>query len=141
MFDSPNLEDQASELCGGDTFCLYDIAATGRVEIGLSTLQGSQEFESILELSIPGIHLPVGIHLAMHSNTKLNMSALTLSLSQLCVIHPVRMVPAWQMAHVTVPLDLKEKDVQKQVFKYIYIYRLCNQKLWGLRGLELLETT
>lgn len=42
-------------ICGNDQFCLFDIAATGRTDVGLSTLEGSQNFEMILQLSIPGI--------------------------------------------------------------------------------------
>ena len=53
-FSDPDLAAQANELCGDDPFCLFDIAATGRVDIGLSTLQGSQEFEQIEEISLPG---------------------------------------------------------------------------------------
>ena len=54
QFSDPDLAAQANELCGTDPFCLFDIAATGRVDIGLSTLQGSQEFEQIVQLSLPG---------------------------------------------------------------------------------------
>ena len=32
-------------------FCLFDIAATGRTDIGLSTLVGSQTFDDIVALS------------------------------------------------------------------------------------------
>ena len=56
-FSDPDLAAQANELCGNDPFCLFDIAATGRVDIGLSTLQGSQEFEQIVQLSLPGTYL------------------------------------------------------------------------------------
>ena len=50
-FTDPDLEELANTLCGDDVFCLYDIAATGRAEIGMSTLQGGQEFEELIELS------------------------------------------------------------------------------------------
>ena len=56
-FFDPDLAAQANELCGNDPFCLFDIAATGRVDIGLSTLQGSQEFEEIEEISLPGSYI------------------------------------------------------------------------------------
>ena len=45
------MQMQAFEACGGDSFCLFDIAATGRMEVGLSTLAASQELE---EISRPG---------------------------------------------------------------------------------------
>ena len=54
VFASPALEAQANEMCGDDTFCLFDIAATSRVEIGTSTLEGGQEFDEIANFSVPG---------------------------------------------------------------------------------------
>ena len=54
VFSDPALEAQAMELCNGDEFCLFDIASTGRVDIGLSTLDGSQNFDMIVELSAQG---------------------------------------------------------------------------------------
>ena len=53
-FSDPDLEEDAREICDGDTFCLFDIAATKRVDIGMSTMQGNQELERIIELSLPG---------------------------------------------------------------------------------------
>ena len=50
-FSDPGLEAQASAICGADVFCLFDIAATGRTDIGLSTLVGSQTFDDIVALS------------------------------------------------------------------------------------------
>ena len=43
------------ETCGDDVFCLYDVATTGRMDIGLSTLNGSQDFDELVKLSYPGI--------------------------------------------------------------------------------------
>jgi len=54
VFSDPMLEVEAILVCKNDTFCLYDIATTGRMDIGLSTLDGSMEFEEILRLSYPG---------------------------------------------------------------------------------------
>ena len=53
-FSDAALEQQAMETCGDDTFCLYDVATTGRMDIGLSTLDGSQNFDELVELSYPG---------------------------------------------------------------------------------------
>ena len=53
-FTSPELEEKAKKLCKNDSFCLYDIAATGRVELGMTTLRGSEDFEELVELSAPG---------------------------------------------------------------------------------------
>ena len=53
-FSDPELQTQAEDLCGDDTLCLFDIAATGRTDIGLTTLAASQVFEEIVELTIPG---------------------------------------------------------------------------------------
>ena len=41
-------------ICGNNTFCLYDISATGDTEIGLSTLNGSNLYDEIVQLSYPG---------------------------------------------------------------------------------------
>ena len=54
-FSDPELEAEANALCEGDPFCLFDVAATRRTDIGLSTLLGSQEFDRIVNLSIPGM--------------------------------------------------------------------------------------
>jgi len=53
-FSNQTLEEAAMLACNNDTFCLYDIATTGRMDIGLSTLDGSMGFEEILRLSYPG---------------------------------------------------------------------------------------
>ena len=55
-FSDPQLQAQANEICGDDQFCLYDIAATRRTEIGLSTLIGNQEFEEIVRISAPSMY-------------------------------------------------------------------------------------
>lgn len=52
-FDDPNLEETALEICGDDQFCLYDIAATQNISIGLTTLIGSETFDLIVNLSAP----------------------------------------------------------------------------------------
>ncbi len=57
VFTNPILEMQANEFCEGDEFCLYDIAATGNVDIGLATLQESQRYEEIIKFSLPGIEV------------------------------------------------------------------------------------
>ena len=49
----PILKQEADSICGGNFFCLFDIAATGRTDIGLSTLVGSEEYDEILEQQIP----------------------------------------------------------------------------------------
>ena len=52
-FSSSALEQKAKEICGDDEFCLFDIAATGRVEIGEATFTGGQDFEMLINLSKP----------------------------------------------------------------------------------------
>lgn len=54
VFSSPALERQANAICGDDTQCLFDIAATGIVEIGQVAVETGREFEELLELQIPG---------------------------------------------------------------------------------------
>lgn len=46
---------EAFDVCEGDLFCIFDIAATGNMAIGLTTLSGSQELEMINNLSTPGL--------------------------------------------------------------------------------------
>ena len=53
-FADLGLEDKAIKLCGEDTFCLFDVAATGDMDIGLSTLEGGREIQKIFDLQIPG---------------------------------------------------------------------------------------
>ena len=52
-FTNSTLEAQAMAICGDDPFCLFDIAATGRTEIGASTVEGSRGFDLIMNLSVP----------------------------------------------------------------------------------------
>ena len=53
-FTDPALEERAMEICGDDQFCVFDIAATEREEVGMSTMQGNLDLEMITELSQPG---------------------------------------------------------------------------------------
>lgn len=48
------LESEARKTCDNDQFCLYDIATTGRLDIGLATLDGSRNFDKMVKLSYPG---------------------------------------------------------------------------------------
>ena len=43
------MQMQALEACGGDNFCLFDMAATGRMEVSISTFAASQELEKLLK--------------------------------------------------------------------------------------------
>ena len=53
-FSDPKIEAAAIANCKGDKFCLFDIAATGNIDVGMSTLQGSEDYETILQNSVPG---------------------------------------------------------------------------------------
>ena len=44
-------------ICENDTFCLYDMSVTGNTEIGLSTLNGSKQYDKIVQLSYPGTYV------------------------------------------------------------------------------------
>lgn len=59
-FSLPTIESEAHAMCGDDTFCLFDVAATGSTEIGLSTLQGNIEFDTIVNMSLPGEEYTIG---------------------------------------------------------------------------------
>lgn len=56
-FSDPILEQEANSICGDDIFCRYDIAVTGRTDIGAATLQGNIELERIVNNTLPGIKL------------------------------------------------------------------------------------
>ena len=55
-FSSSVLEQQANAVCGDDIFCQYDIAATGRTDIGQATLESNMELERIINISLPGTY-------------------------------------------------------------------------------------
>ena len=57
-FPDPALEERAMEICGDDQFCVFDIAATEREEVGMSTMQGNLDLEVITELSQPVVCNP-----------------------------------------------------------------------------------
>ena len=44
---------EAREACGEDEFCLFDVAATKNVEIGMATMQGGENFDRFMEMSVP----------------------------------------------------------------------------------------
>ena len=54
-FNNSELEQNANEICGDDQFCLFDVATTGRIEIGLATRDSTLRVEEIFELSLEGI--------------------------------------------------------------------------------------
>ena len=54
-FTDPDLRAVAEEMCQGNQYCLFDIAATGDTSIGMDTLVGVQELEAIINASWPGM--------------------------------------------------------------------------------------
>ena len=54
-FSDPALETQAMSLCAGDQACLYDVAVTGRLDIGMTTRGGSEELAMFAALAVPGV--------------------------------------------------------------------------------------
>ena len=52
-FSNTTLEKEAQKICGDDSFCLFDIAATKRVEIGAATMLGMEMRDNIIEMSKP----------------------------------------------------------------------------------------
>ena len=55
-FRNTEPESQAMEICDKHEFCLFDIAATGIVDITTATYEGSTIIEEIHSFSIPGNH-------------------------------------------------------------------------------------
>ena len=64
-FTDPALEERAMEICGDDQFCVFDIAATEREEVGMSTMQGNLDLEMITELSQPGQCIRVCVYVCV----------------------------------------------------------------------------
>ena len=52
-FNDRVLEEKALMICGDDQFCLFDVAATKKIEIGMATMNGGQAFDDIVEKSLP----------------------------------------------------------------------------------------
>ncbi len=48
MFADPELEERAIDVCGDNKLCIFDIAATGDVNIGSSTVE-SVEVQAVLK--------------------------------------------------------------------------------------------
>jgi hypothetical protein len=57
-FDDPDLQAEAVDICGDDFYCLFDIAVTGDTNLGLTTLEGGQELDMIINASQPVICEP-----------------------------------------------------------------------------------
>ncbi len=53
-FTNSTLEKLAREVCGDDEYCLFDIAATKTIEIGMATMDGGKEFDEIVKMAVPG---------------------------------------------------------------------------------------
>ena len=51
---------------------LFDIAATGRVEIGMTTLKGSEDFEELVELSAPGKLCSYNVAINARANSRVH---------------------------------------------------------------------
>ena len=58
-FTSPDLETRAREICGDDRFCLFDIAATGNIDVGVATLETTAIIEQIYTFLLPGRYVMV----------------------------------------------------------------------------------
>ena len=54
IYEPARADPQLEALCEGDRFCLFDVAVTGRGDIGLSTLDSSRNVELIIQQSLPG---------------------------------------------------------------------------------------
>lgn len=52
-FSSSELEQQANEICGEDLLCIFDIAATGNIDIGSSTMESVRQQEELKQLLVP----------------------------------------------------------------------------------------
>jgi hypothetical protein len=57
-FSDPTLESKANEICGDDSSCLFDIAATGNIDVGISTLESSKIIDEIYTFLLPVVCSP-----------------------------------------------------------------------------------
>lgn len=53
-FNDPELEELAVEICGDSLFCLFDIAATKRPEVGMTTAVDNEQYDVVVNMSQPG---------------------------------------------------------------------------------------
>ena len=53
-FESTQLEREAGKLCGNDGSCLYDVAATGKLEVGNKTKMTAKKMRELIEVSRQG---------------------------------------------------------------------------------------
>ena len=90
-FADPDLKRRAEEMCQGDFYCLFDIAATGDVSFGMTTLIGGQVLDTIANISQPG--KTTYVYNILYLNTLLTYTYnIILSLHmQYPVIHLVKM--------------------------------------------------
>ena len=51
---SETIREQAMDLCGNDTECLFDVAITGSLDVGKSTMENVMEFTRRIAESYPG---------------------------------------------------------------------------------------
>ena len=56
-FTNPDLKALAEEQCKGDQFCLYDIAATRDPKVGITTFEGGENLDVIINGSKPGNYI------------------------------------------------------------------------------------
>ena len=70
-FNNVTLEREAKKMCGDDQFCLFDIAATKRVEIGAATMEGLETLDVIIEMSKPSESMSREMLEDIYMNTKL----------------------------------------------------------------------
>lgn len=68
-FSDPALETQAMSLCAGDQACLYDVAVTGRLDIGMTTRGGSEELAMFAALAVPGVCAYIQVFVHKHTCT------------------------------------------------------------------------
>lgn len=54
-FTDSSLETRANSVCGDDQYCLFDVAATERVDVGEATKESGAYYQTLLSFSAPGI--------------------------------------------------------------------------------------
>lgn len=117
VFDDPALEAQARNACGDDKMCLFDVAATGNIDIGMSTLNTGKEIERIATLTSPESGL------ICYSTIANNSYKWSFYMQLLFAILPVSMVYVFQTTLASVLLVILELFAMNKVYPHtIHVY-------------------
>ena len=110
-FTNTTLEEEAKKICGEDVSCLFDVAATGRLEIGMATMNAVEMVNTIENVTKPSNDLIIILQLPSYGS---NIIAILFCV-QLFASHPaVKGFVQW-ITCVVVTVAMMETDVKCKV--------------------------